>query len=440
MRRRVVWIVLLAAIGTGAWLVARRRPVAVVTGQVVRGDIRSVVSEDGRAEVLERFVVSAPLSGRLLRVRVMPGDAVELGDHVAEMDPVPLRSSIEEINARMRALQRRIAGVDTKRPKVEEIERARVLEATADEALAIERSELGRMVAEQEHLENEHARFRELARSRTVSPSELELAATKAEQSRQQTRAQEVRVRIRELAITIARLERSVLERRAEDYEWEKDVYREEISALQATLTNLEADLERTRIDAPATGTVLAVYRESEQFVAAGEPILEVGNLEQLRILAEFLSDDAMRMQEGMPAEIHVQDVGGKPRTGRVTRIHPRAFKKISSLGVEQQRVLVEIGFDARGSGLGDGYRVPVGVILEAREDVVVVPESALIRDSEKMYVLRIEHGRARQVEVRTGLRDGRRREVLAGLRPGDHVVLHPGDAVVDGDSVRELQ
>ncbi|MHC5012690.1 MAG: efflux RND transporter periplasmic adaptor subunit, partial [Planctomycetota bacterium] len=270
-------------------------------------------------------------------------------------------------------------------------------------------------------------------------PSEFDAVQAARTQAAERVGAQEVRVRIRTLAIALARLNREVLEARLNDYDWERQAYQEQIDAVNASLRSLREDLKRTQIHAPISGVLLKLERESEQTVAAGTPILELGDLEQLEVEADFLSEDVVRMRQGMDAEIFGRALGDAVLPAKVTRIHPSAFEKISSLGVEQQRVKVLLSLDTGSVRLGDLYRVEVRVILDERDDVLLVPEGALFRHEGTWHAFVLDAGRARLQAVRTGLRDGRDREVLGGLTAGDRVILYPDDSLEDGIRVEAL-
>jgi HlyD family secretion protein len=383
--------------------------------------------------------VSASVTGRLMRVMLDEGDAVEAGTAVAEIDPLPLRSRVEEIEARIRALEQRIEGVDTKKPKPEEVEKAKLLVKTASESLEVAAQELAELQAALDQATSEADRMRRLRRTERVSASELEQAVTAESLARARVLAQQDRIRVRSLAIAVARLERQVLEARLSDFDWEEKLYREQAEGLKATLRSITADLSRTQIVSPIAGSVLAIHRRSEQVVQAGTPILEVADLDALEVEAEFLSEDAAHMTVGMTAEVYGRALGERVIVGRVRRIEPQAFEEVSSLGVEQQRVKVIVSFDAKDAGLGDGYRVEARVVLRVREDTTRVPEGALVREGGAWHVFRVEDDVARKVRVRPGLRDGRRREILEGLRAGDRVVVHPDDTLQDGTRVTPL-
>ncbi|MHC4136133.1 MAG: efflux RND transporter periplasmic adaptor subunit [Planctomycetota bacterium] len=438
--KRVSLIAVLIVVVVVIWLLAGAQPVPVDVGDVTRGPVRSFVEEEGKTRVVERFVVSVPVAGRLQRVTLEEGDTVTKGDVVGEVDPLPLRSQVSHAEANIQALKHRIEGVETKRPKEAELERAKVLEEKAEDSLDVARRELEVAKAEVVKVERTLKRAQALVKSGSVTPEELDRVEAADRQARERLLAQEVRVQIGELEITARKLDTAILTARLRDYDWEEKDYTAQIAALESSLKKLRDDLQRTKIYAPVDGTVLNKYQESEQVVAAGTPFLELGDLSRLEVEADFLSEDVAHMRVGMTAEIFGRALGDRVIAGKIQRIYPSAFKKISSLGVEQQRVIVVVAFEKGAVPLGDRFRIEVRVILDQRADAVLVPEGALFRHRRRWHVFRIEENTARLAPVETGLRDGRVREVLDGLAPGASVILHPDDSIQDGTRVEPLQ
>jgi HlyD family secretion protein len=186
------------------------------------------------------------------------------------------------------------------------------------------------------------------------------------------------------------------------------------------------------------SGVVLRVLRESEAIVPAGEPLIEVADPLDLEIVADYLSTDAVKIRPGQPVLIE-QWGGDHGILGRVERVEPSGFTKISALGVEEQRVNVIIDFEDpvdAWSVLGDAFRVEVHVIIWEGDDVLKVPTSSLFRDAGEWAVFVVESGRAVVRRVEIGRRGGLEAEVRTGLAEGDAVIVHPSDAVEDGVSV----
>jgi len=435
--KRIVWILVVAAAAAGLWVVFRDRPVPVDVAVIRRGTVRSFVEEEGQTRVVDRFIVSTPVAGRLARLELEEGDVVDAGRVLAEIDPLPIRTRIEEVEAQIRALEHRIEGAERRKPKPMVLESARLAEQVAKEAqeVAVRQVEEARAAFDIAHKTAD--RERQLTQTGTGLAADLDAAVANEIQARARVQAAELQVKIRDFEIKTAELKHAELKAELEDYEWQKDDYRSQIVALQAQLESLRDDLAHTKIVAPAAGSVLVLHKESQQVVQAGEPILELGDVARLEVEVEYLSEDAARMKVGMPAEIFGRALGDTVLPAKVKRIHPSAFRKISSLGVEQQRVYVILGFD--GGGLGDRYRVEARVILDERPDAVLVPEGALFRDDGSWHAFAIDGERARLVAVKTGLRDGKVREVTSGLAEGDRVVLHPDDAVTSGAALEVL-
>lgn len=436
--RKFLGLAMALALALAIWFLLRPGAVKVDFARVTRGPIRAAVEEEGKTRVVERYVVSMPVAGRVRRIVLEEGVPVGEGDSVAEIDPLELRSRVGETEARIDAIRHRKEGVATKRPKGEELERARVLEAQATEALDVAKRELEAARATLVKSRKNLVRTKAALDSGTGSSEDVDAAEAEEVRAREDGRAGEVRIQIRELEIRASRLDTAILEARLRDYDWEEKDYAAQIAALDASLGALKDDLSRTKVTSPVAGTVLNVFLESEQVAQAGTALLEVGDLKQLDVEADFLSEDAAHMRVGMPAEIFGRALGGQAIKGRIRRIHPAAFEKISSLGVEQQRVTVVLGFGAGEVPLGDRFRVEVRVVLDERADALLVPEGALFRRGAQWHVFAVEGGRTRLRPVETGLRDGRRREVLQGLREGETVVLHP-ESIDDGARVEPL-
>jgi HlyD family secretion protein len=384
-------IVTAAAVIAGLLAIAMwPRATPVEAGAVSRGTLVVTVDEEGATRVRDRFVVSSPVAGRVLRIELEPGDSVKRGQTVASVraEAPPLLD-----------------------------ERAR---AEAQAAVDSARAALGRARAEEERtratlaqLQRELTRVRELAQNRVVSSQELDAREADATVAAESVKA----------AVFAVEAATSEL-RRAQ-------------ARLAPTSTDPAGRVVAVR--APAGGVVLKRNHESETIVPAGEPLLEIGDPQRLEIVSDLLSTDAVRVKVG--ARAIVEQWGGDTQiAAKVRRVEPAGFTKISALGVEEQRVNVVLDFTdavAR-AALGDAYRVDVRIVVWEASDVVKVPTSALFREGTKWAVYRIEEGRARRTVVELGHQTGVEAEVKAGLDAGARVVIHPGDALADGARVVE--
>jgi HlyD family secretion protein len=208
---------------------------------------------------------------------------------------------------------------------------------------------------------------------------------------------------------------------------------RAELSRALAVLAPEWAGGQAISVRAPAAGQVLRVLRRSAGPVAAGTPLLEVGDVASLEVDADLLSSDAAAVRPGAVATITGWG-GPQAIAARVRRIDPAAFTKVSALGLEEQRVPVVL--DLAGPpppGLGHDYRVDVSVVIWEGRGVLRVPSTALFRVDGRWAVFVVGDGRARRTFVETGPTDGTWTVATAGLREGETVVTQPSDAIQEG-------
>jgi HlyD family secretion protein len=372
----------------------RPQPVPVDLAPVQRGTLRVTIDEEGTTRVRERYVVSAPVAGRLQRVELEPGDPVARRAVLATF--LPATPSLldprtrAETDAHMKAAQ---AARD----------QARVgLQRTRDE-LSFSRKEL--------------TRHQQLAKIDAITEERLALVELDARNKEAQAKAAELALQVAEHELEAAR---AVLQQVAGP--------QGAGSATGGALT----------LRSPADGVVLRVHQESEGLLPAGTPLIEVGNPEHLEIVADLLSTDAVNVRPEFPVSIGGWG-GDTTLRGRVRLVEPSGFTKISALGVEEQRVNVLIDFDgpaAAARTLGDGYRVEVSVVIWERDGVLKIPTSALFRVGTDWAAFAVREGRAAQTVVQIGQRSAIEAELLSGLAEGDQVIIHPGDTVEDGVSV----
>lgn len=393
LRRWVLWIAG-AVVAVVAVLVGTRpQPVPAELSRVTRGPIEVTIDEEGETRVRDRFVISAPLGGRVLRIELEPGDAVVANETVLA---VFLPSAPVLLDARSRAEAQ--AAVETALAAVGQAE-ARYEQAAAEVTFS----------------QAEVERYRRLSRDGIVSVEQMETAQLG-------------------------------LDTRQEALEAAEYVVRTVLSELQAARVRLQqfsgqaaaSDDEAIEITSPVSGVVLRRLRESESVVPAGEALLEVGDPEQIEVVTDYLSKDAVRIRPGQ--QVLIDRWGGaQPLQGRVRRVEPSGFTKISALGVEEQRVNVVMDItdppEIR-AGLGDGFRVETRVVVWQSEDELKAPTGALFRREEDWAVFAVEDGRAVLKPIEIGERNPQEAQVLSGLSAGEEVVVYPSDSLSDGSPV----
>jgi HlyD family secretion protein len=383
--RRVAWIaaaMVVVAMVVVAWL---PKPVAVDVAKVTRGPMRVTVDEAGRTRVKDRFVVSAPLGGNVMRIELRPGDRVKAGDVVARI--VPAASPLLDTRTRAEAEARVAVALAGQKQAEAAVNRA---------TLAYERS-----MHEQEDAKR-------LAQTGAISQDSRERAELEA------------RVRAEDVASAKFAVQMS----------------NHEVVMAQTALRRVTGKDggESFDVPAPADGVIIRVTQPSGGVMPPGTPLVELGDPKALEIVCDVLTADAVRLHSG--AKVDLDRWGGDPLHGHVRLVEPGAFTRISALGVEEQRVAVVVDLDdpaEKWTSLGDGFRLDAHLVVWEEPSVLVVPSSAVFRHEGAWvaYVIANERAELRPVEV--GQRNGPEVQVLKGLSEGEQVLVHPSDQVRAG-------
>jgi len=396
LRRIVFWGIPVLALVLVLAFAFRPQPVDVDLAPVVRGSLVATVAEEGETRIKDIFVLSAPIRGRALRIEIEEGDEVVANETVvAEIEPVDpafldIRSEAE----------------------------ARAVVDTAEAAVAFAKAGLAEAHAELDFATAEVERMRTLHASNTISARALDEAVRgfKTREAAVATAQAGVVMRLSQLAGAKIRL----LDPR-------------EARARAGACPCIP-------IHAPVSGRVLRVLHESAGVVEAGQPLVEIGNPGELEIVVDFLSSDAVQIEPGQRAIVEEWG-GGKALQGRVTRVEPYGFTKISALGIEEQRVNVVIDFTdppERWSRLGHGFQVEVRVVLWEDDAVLKLPLTALFRDGDGWAVFTVDEGRARLQPVVIEHQADFEAEIIAGVSEGDVVIRYPDSHVAQGTMVRQ--
>jgi HlyD family secretion protein len=370
--------VVVALITAGLW----PRPLPVETARTVVGSLRATVNEEGKTRIKQRYVVSAPVAGQLRRIPFKAGAEVRADETVVAV--------IEPVSPTLLDARTRTATEAKRDTAVANVEKARAGQHfAASDLRRLEKLHAEKMVSVQE-LENGQLREASAAKEQTAAESTLRQAEA-------------------ELA---------------------------EFGGSTSVGTNTL--LDPVQVKAPATGSVLHVFEENARVVAAGTPLMEIGDPADLEVVVEVLSRDGAEIPTGTPVELE-QWGGGQPLRAKVRLVEPAAFTKVSALGVEEQRVNVIADLltplDQR-RNVGDNFRVEAKIIVWEAHDALKVPAGALFRKGEQWAAFVVADGRARLKIVKAGHSSGTETQVLEGLKQGEDVILYPGSRVRDGQRV----
>lgn len=392
-RRRLLFVLAAAVVvGLIVWGF-RPAPALVDVEPVTRGPLEVTVEDEGRTRVIDRYEISSPVAAETRRITLEVGDTVRRGDVVVTLDAV----AAPTLDARA-------------------VAQARARVAAAEAAVVTAEQEVRAADASARFARAEAERWRQLGEQGLVARREVELAEADARR-------------------TAALHQSAIFRRRTAQAELE--------AARTALAFGGRQDPEASgvlELRSPVAGQVLRRHFESGRVVQPGEPILLIGDPISLEVEVDVLSSDAVRIGAGMP--VRIERWGSpEPLNGRVERVEPVAFTKVSALGVEEQRVWVIVRFTdppARWARLGDGYRVNARFILWRADDVLRVPTSSLFRHGEGWVVFVANDGRARLRPVKVAERGGGYTRVVSGLAAGERVIVHPSRDVTDGTRLSE--
>ncbi len=362
----------------------RAQPVEADFAPVIRGDLVTTVEDEGETRIHDLYIVSAPVAGRIRRIELEVGDLVVANETVLALF-TPADPALYDVRARSEAE----AGLRT---------------AQADET---------KVKADLEFAKAELGRAAELNQKGAVSRVALDRA--------------QLAVKTAQAAVTQAA---AITQKRRAD-----------LKTAHGALTGTpaaEGAAAYIQVRVPVSGRVLKRVQQSEAVLTAGTPILEIGDPANLEIVTDLLSADAVKVHVGDP--VIIEEWGGAhPLEGKVYRIEPFGFTKVSALGIEEQRVNVVIKFAShpeKWRALGHGYRVVTRIVIHRSTGVLKVPVSALFRTGSDWTVFAYTAGRAQLRKVTVKERNNTEAEIDAGLADNEKVIVHPSDRIADGIKV----
>ncbi|MEJ6395922.1 HlyD family efflux transporter periplasmic adaptor subunit [Gymnodinialimonas sp. 2305UL16-5] len=381
-----------AVLGGLVWVAFRNDPVPVDLIEVRLAPMVITVDATGETRIRDVFEVASPITGTALRAPVSVGDRVVAGETiVARVEPV----SPSLLDARTRA-------------------QAEAAVAEARASLEVAHSDLTRSEEEAAFAQTQFDRTQSLLERGVTTMTQMETVTQQLAIANAGVAAAQSRI-----AMAQGTLERS------------------EAALLGPGSNGMDEDC-CVDLVAPADGVVLSIATISEHPVLPGAPLLAIGDPGDLEIVADLLSTDAVRLGAGTPAIVERWG-GPSALNATLVEIEPVGQTQVSALGIEEQRVDVVFDIDTPSEdrpGLGHGYSVFMRVVEWESDSALQVPLGALFRQGDEWALFVVEGNIAMERRVTLGRRGDRTAEILDGLSPGDLIVTHPSDAVVDGTRV----
>jgi len=456
--RRTTWLmsgglVLVLAVGISAWSLWSAPGVEVA--EVREGPIRQFVDERGKTRLPDTCRVTMPLAGRVEAIALREGNEVSRGEIVARLVPLDLDLTVDEARAVVERLEAAIRENAYRAIEETAIKQAEQFVQSMADTVQVAATRVSSGQDKYEYHRKELARVERVVETRTGAQSEEERdrAHLNETQAKWDLRQDEFVLSATQALAAATNLMPTMVRQYIERKSYTEAVLKKQLAEATARLRQVEQDQERGTMTSPIDGVVLKRHVTNEQFLPAGTELLEIGRLEDLEVEAEVLSVDVGNVREKATVEIYGPAIGGGLPGGRdyalgtVDKVYPAGFTKISSLGVEQQRVVVIIHFQPADlqwlraeRDLGVGYRVRVRITTREAPRALVIPRSSLFRGADgDSSVYAVRNGRARIAEVRIGILNDKRAQVLDGLSSGDWVVRAPEGGLEDGQRVKPV-
>lgn len=407
MKKKIIGIIVLVAIiaGVGFYIKKQNSAKTVNSEEVIKADISEYVEDIGVVKSKNEVNIYMPTAGKVSQILVDIGDKVKKGDVLVKLDKDEVDRKIKALSAERLSVLARYN--EAKKPSNEK----------AIKKLELEIENISRKV---ENAQKDVNISEELYDSGAISNKKYEDD------------------------IQILNEEKSNLQRAKLDLELMREPvskniineYRAQLQQIDIQRQGLEDLSKDYTIVSSIDGTVLNKNVENESFIQSGTAILTIGNTEELYIESDILISDIANIKEGSKVNISNKDLEMIDLKGRVIKIYPNAFIKVSDLGVEQKRIKIDIEMENTPANIRPNYDLDIQVIKEDKENTLVIPENAVFKIEEKEYVFINENGKAVLREVVTGIKSQREIEILRGLAEGDTVIISPDEDIKEGINI----
>ncbi len=437
-KRFLIGIIVICVVILVFYFITRSIP-EVEVAMVKRGTVLETIAEDGKTRLARKFIISMPIEGCLFRMDLEVGDNVEKGQVLAKIDDYELVQKINGLKAQLDEISAQIVGVDKAKPKPEEIKTAQLqMEASR---LGLEKIgkdlEIARIDYEKQEIE--YNRILELWKDKVVSDSSYDKANQLFKSAKEHLKQAEIQKKI---AIKDLEMKEEIYKRvinSVNDNEYQREVFLAQRERIKSEINILEERILKTQIISPVKGPVIEKFIEDEQVLLAGTPLLVIGDISSLEVEVDILSEEIGKVRVGQDVRISGKGIGDNVLKGRVNTIYPAGFKKISSLGIEQQRVKTLISFDDNAVNIRPGVSVDVGIIIAQSSDTLRIPENAIFKYLDGWAVFIVKGNNVYIQKIQTGLSDTEYIEVKEGLEEGQLFVFLPSNELKPGMRIRPI-
>jgi HlyD family secretion protein len=441
--KHIKWIVIGVIIIAVAASMLLKKGIPVQVAKVKTGSIKEYVEERAKTSLPHVYHLTMPLEGRILPITLKAGTEVKKGDVVARIDQADLLTAQKRVEAEISAIKSQIA-----------VNEYNALEKTA----LTESTDWIKTMAElvkstqKKILANQQVYDYSLDYENTLKASGEAVSRIKNSEARKDTAVAKVETETAEINYNAMKLMQKIFDlcptyinQFLTRKKLVRNIFEADLGNAKAKLEKIKRDLNRTIIKSPIDGVVLKRFVSNERFLPPSTPLLDIGNLATLEVTAGILSQEVVKVKQGNVVDIYGAAIGKTPIKGSVNRIKPEGYTKISSLGVEQQRVHVIISIDQasmtafakQGRLLGDGYRVQVRIYTATADNALIVPRTALFKGNDGSWELFIvKDGKAMLQNVQIGLINDEKAQILNGISEHDSVIIAPPASLTSGTKV----
>lgn len=391
-------VLVLGALCAAAWGLNRAlRPSVsaadVIIADVRRGNVDNTINAAGVVIPVHEEVVASPGASRVAKVRAKPGQQVQAGDLLLELDDRDIRLALEALKEQLAQQDNRISTLK------QELEQKRTQIVSSLELLEID-LQAARATLER----NEKLRSSGLVSGENLLTAQLNVKRTEI-QLRQQRALLDATHRTTATNIAAADLQKAIL---------------------QKQIAQQEQLLDRTRVRAPFGGMLTWLLEEEGASVAAGQLVARVSELNNYRVEATLSDFHARQLAPGQAVRV---EQNGEVMAGTVHTILPEIQNGTIKL-------LVDLA-QPRNASLRNKMRVDVNVVTERRANVLVVDSGAAFNGRGPQAAFVVDGGVARKRMLTLGASDGKVVEVVAGARAGERVLITDTRAFKDLDTIR---
>ena len=429
----VLGAVVVGVLAMSAWKASQPEAYLTVISPSVQ-TIRAYVEEQAVTELPHDHLISMPIDGWLEPIALREGDAVQKEQIVAQLEVDDLRDRVVQAEQHIEVLKSRIGETQDNRLETNALIQAQATVKAIDETVKASEAKLDATRALRDFTSGEVDRLKRLVESRAVSDRELREAELEYRRAQAEFQGDSLELAALKTIAAVSDLGPKFITDYIDRKSFKLDQLKKDLVEANTQLEIERRNLERTKIRSPADGVVLARHQTRRQFLSAGTPLLTVGRLEDIEVIAEVLTQRAMLIEPGDPVEMYGEGLGDTMMSGSVVRVYPAGFKKISSLGVEQQRVKVAVRPDQRPERLGIEFRVNVRIVYDQADDALVVPRTCLFRDEDGGWNVMVVRDDVTSLQpVTVGILNDTEAQITDGLSQSDNLVTRPSRDIVPG-------